>query len=65
LTNATFGEKHHKAKLTDREVELARQLFDAGWSLVVLAEKFDTSRGHMHDLTSYRRRALVRVTDRG
>lgn len=55
------GEKHPRAKLTDAEVDLMRELHEAGWTLVELAEVFETSKGHAHDLVTCRRRAVVRV----
>jgi len=38
------GQDHPRAKLTDREVELIRQLSEEGMRYDVLAEKFEVSR---------------------
>jgi hypothetical protein len=54
-----IGESHGRAKLTDRDVELLRQLRDQGWSLTHLAEKFDLSRRHVLRICSHRQRATT------
>lgn len=41
-----FGQRHHRAKLTDRDVELMLQLRGQGWSCAQIARKFEVSRGH-------------------
>lgn len=57
------GESHHHAKLTDEQLETIRQLREAvnaegkhPWSYGLLAKAFDTSKGHIHDIVSHRRR---------
>lgn len=51
------GEDHHRAKLTDREVELMRQMHEAGdMTLFDLAAAFGLSRSHCHDIVTYRKR---------
>ncbi|MCX8567045.1 MAG: hypothetical protein ON057_001772 [Glomeribacter sp. 1016415] len=39
-----IGESHHMARLTNREVELIRDLHDEGMGYEALAEKFEISR---------------------
>lgn len=37
-----LGERHPKARLTDHEVELLREMYDSGdWSLRALGRKFE------------------------
>lgn len=51
------GENHPKAVLTDREVELMRQLHEGeGWGYRRLAKKFDCPRNTAVDICNYRRR---------
>jgi Mor family transcriptional regulator len=40
------GESHGRAKLTDRDVELMRQLHEEGMSCYALAKKFGCSHGY-------------------
>jgi len=53
----TIGERHHRAKLTDHDVELIVQLLDDGMSERRVAEKFDISRRLVRDIKSGRCRA--------
>ena len=56
------GEDHPRAKLTDHEVELIRQLHEeGGLSLREIAEKFEVTKGTVHDIVNYRRRATTVV----
>lgn len=65
------GEDHQRARLTDAEVELIRQLRDGdGWTYAALAEKFEVSKSSIFDICQCRRRAdlptrwkVVRVSD--
>ena len=57
------GEHHHRAKLTDEEVELIRQLAELvnpdgsrQWSYYAIAKCFKTNRSTIHDICSMRRR---------
>lgn len=57
------GESHHRSKLSDEQLESIRQLRemvdDEGkhpWSYGLLAKAFGTSKGHIHDIVSHRRR---------
>ena len=46
--------------LTDHEVELVRQVYEAGGiSLREVAEKFEVSKQHIHDIVTFRRRAYA------
>jgi len=40
------GDSHQNARLTDREVELARQLRDAGMRVGEIARKLEISKGY-------------------
>ncbi len=53
----TIGERHHRAKLTDHEVELIAQLLDDGMSERPVAHKFEISRRLVRDIKSGRCRA--------
>lgn len=57
------GESHHRAKLTDEDIELIRQLRELlnpdgshQWSYGSIAKCFETSKGVIHDICSMRRR---------
>jgi predicted DNA binding protein len=44
-------------RLTDHEVELVRQVYEMGGiSLRELADKFEVSKQHIHDIVTFRRR---------
>jgi ribosome-binding protein aMBF1 (putative translation factor) len=52
------GEDHQAAVLTDAEVELVRELREAGgWTYDALAEKFGVGKSTVADICTYRRRA--------
>ncbi len=52
------GETHPRARLTDHDVDLIRELHEYhGLSYSVLAEKFDSSKSAIADICRYRRRA--------
>lgn len=52
------GEDHPRARLTDQEVDRARYLHEEeGLGVVELSRIYEISKGSMHDLLSYRRRA--------
>lgn len=59
-----LGEMHQNADLTDREVELVRQLREQGMKIRELAEKFEISEGYVKKLTSYRARNQTAVAYR-
>jgi hypothetical protein len=51
------GQRHPKAKLSDREVDLLRTLREVeGWSYGKLATAFEVSKAAVADLCKYRRR---------
>jgi predicted DNA-binding protein (UPF0251 family) len=60
-----LGQYHHRAKLTDHEVELIRQLHEEGLSYTQLAEKFDVGKSTIQDICTYRRRAQTPTIWRG
>lgn len=51
-----IGEDHHRAKLTNHEVDLTLELLDAGLSERQVAEKMEMSRRWVRDIKSGRRR---------
>lgn len=53
------GQDHHRAKLTDHEVELIRQLHEDGLSYGQLADKFGVNKATVADICKYRRRLQV------
>lgn len=55
------GQDHHRAKITDRDVELIRMLHEAGMSYRVIAEKFEVSKMLVCYICTYRRRASAAV----
>lgn len=51
------GEDHHRATLTDRDVELMRQMHEEGdMTLYDLAAAFGISKSHVGDIVSYKKR---------
>lgn len=56
-TSRRLPEPHWRAKLTDEEVELIRELYAEGlWSYATLAVVFEVSRFTIRDIVTYRRR---------
>ncbi len=53
LSRLLFGQMHWRAKLTDREVELMRQLHEDGMRVTEIAVKFDISKSHVSRITRY------------
>lgn len=51
------GDEHPGAVLTDAEVDLVRDLHEAGWSYSRLAEKFEVSKSTIAGICQCRRRA--------
>lgn len=56
-----MGETHHRAKLTDEQVETMRELHQQGWGFKRLARAFNVSRETARDIVLYRRRAQLAV----
>lgn len=50
------GQHHHRAKLTDHDVELIRQLHDDGIGYLVLAKKFEVSQHTIGRICRFERR---------
>lgn len=50
------GETHHRAKLTDQDVDLIRELHDEGLSYREIAVKFEVSKSTVRDIIKCRRR---------
>ena len=53
------GQDHHRAKLTDHEVDLIRELYGPGWGYGRLAEKFEVAKATIRDIVLCRKRAQV------
>jgi hypothetical protein len=53
------GQDHPKAVLTDREVELARQLHAQGWTYPAISEKLEVSRWSIGRICRHERRNQV------
>lgn len=51
-----MGEMHQFAVLTNGEVELVRQLREAGMTWDQLVEKFEVAKRTIRDICAYRRR---------
>lgn len=51
-----IGDSHHRAKLTDHEVEQVLQLHAEGYGYRKLATMFETSRFTIRDMVKMRRR---------
>ncbi len=56
-----IGEQHHRAKLTDHEVDLVLELRAAGMSQELVAQKFDISRRTVRDLEAGKTRSQLAV----
>lgn len=53
------GQWHHRAKLTDTEVDKLLELRDAGWGYKKLAKKFDISVRHVRDILAGKKRQMA------
>jgi hypothetical protein len=68
-----IGESHHRAKLTDHDVDLILALADGGMSYAQIAQKFEVSKSCVQHVVSGRNRSrrtvsivcLKTTTDRG
>lgn len=58
---ARIGGDHHRARLTDTEVELIRNLHEEGMNYETLAEKFEISRGTVGRICRFERRAQTQA----
>lgn len=55
-----LGEHHHRAKLSDEDVELIRDIYDEGMeSYASIAHVFGVSRETVRDIVKFRRRATT------
>lgn len=55
------GQDHQRAKLTDRDVELIRELHEGGMSYGKIAVKFEVGKSTVQDICTFRRRASAAV----
>lgn len=53
------GQDHHRAKFTDHEVELMRQMNDNGMSFYRIARVMECGETTVRDICNHRRRAQV------
>lgn len=53
------GQWHHRAKLTDAEVDQMLALRDTGWGYKRLAKAFDISVRHVRDILAGKKRQLA------
>jgi DNA invertase Pin-like site-specific DNA recombinase len=53
------GETHHRAKLTDHDVELIRLLHEDGMSCTEIAVKFECTRQNISAIVNYKHRIGV------
>ena len=51
-TGHRIGSSHHRHKLTDDDVRLIRELYDAGLSSKTIAEKFEITKRHVNKILS-------------
>lgn len=51
-----YGETHHRARHSDADVELCRQLHDAGMPALEISRKLEISRWTVIDWVNYRTR---------
>lgn len=56
-----IGEDHQRAKLSNHEVDLMRELRDAGWSYGKLSEKFEVTKMCAWRICTYQLRAQSMV----
>lgn len=55
-----LGEAHHRAKLTDADVEFIRDIYDEGMtSYGTLAKVFGVSKAQIRNIITFRRRATT------
>lgn len=55
------GESHGRAKLTDHEIDLVRQLKEDGMSANDIAKKMEISKRYVYKLVNFERRASIVV----
>lgn len=51
-----IGQDHHRARLTDHDVDLMRELRDDGMTLSEIASKFECSKTQVSDICAHKRR---------
>ncbi len=54
-----IGETHGRAKLSDHEIDLVRQLKEEGMPATEIAEKMEISKRYVYKLVNFERRASV------
>ena len=54
-----IGQDHHRARLTDADVDMIVELRAEGLTYPQIAEKFEISKGQAHDYCTGRRRSQI------
>jgi transposase len=54
-----IGESHPRARLTDHEIDLIRELHEGGLGYKKIAKKFDTGRETIRDIVRCKKRAQI------
>jgi len=54
-----IGESHPRARLTDHEIDLIRELHEEGLGYKKIAVKFETSPGHVRSIVKCTKRAQI------
>lgn len=52
------GQLHWRSKLTNREIELIRELHETGMGVIAIAKKFGVSKSHISRVTRYHARSI-------
>lgn len=60
-TGRRCGETHHRAKLSDHDIDLIRDLHSEGIGYRRIAEKFEVSHSTVRDIVKCRRRYAVAI----
>ncbi len=53
------GESHGRAKLSDHEIDLVRQLREDGMPAAEIAEKFEVGKRYVYKVVNFERRASI------
>ncbi len=59
-----IGQDHHRARFTDHDIDLIRELRADGMKLSDIADKFETSKGRVHDICAARSRGQTATSQR-
>ena len=59
MSKQKYGEAHHRAKVSNEDVELMRQLKEAGVTGAEIARKFEVNYNTVMSILNYRSRAYA------